>query len=284
MNYSQPPELAFSPCERAQDTIFSLMEAEPVSEAEQDFLILHLSDCENCRSYQESMGYLSASLTDLETVVVPAGLEERIMAQVQAEKPANVVPIRPQRSVWLKAGPVAAAVLVLAIAVPLVLRNLTPSSTPGASVVASKQVAPQVAPTVAMQGGVSDEVILQEGRAPKLSQPEPEKKQIKTETETVEPKSEPVKGRDQRNQLAESTPAVIAQAPKKVTAPAGNVSSQPSKTVRASQSTAPVEVAATEDSEPLQLAFAGSLNVQEIYASDDESDVYYDPVSTLVGF
>lgn len=278
MNYSQPPELVFSPCDRAQETIFTLMEAEPVSEAEQDFLILHLSDCEQCRIYQESMGYLSASLTDLETVVVPAGLEERIMAKVQAEKPVSVTPIRPKRSVWLKAGPVAAAVLVLAVAVPLVLRNLTPSSTPGPNV-ASKQVAP----TVAMQSDTSDEVILQEGRAPKLSQPESEKKQIKTETETVEPKSKPIKNRDLRNQLAESTPVVITQAPEIVDIASVNTSSLPSKAAQASQPV-PVAVVETDDSEPLQLAFAGSLNVQEIYASEEESDVYYDPVSTLVGF
>lgn len=217
MSDTQPPELKLTPCDRAQETIFSVLEAEPVSIAEQDALTLHLTQCQTCQVYRETMGNLSLSMMELEEVPVPIGLENRVMARIALGEQTSLhnLMAKQNRSQWKKYGSIAAAVLVLAVAIPLVFQSVEKSQ------------------TVALRNGTTDEMILEQSNNKRL-------KPQSTQGET-EGKPQTNGEKEQRDQLVEST------------------------------------------ADGAQLAFAGS-QLRHTYASETESDVYYDPVSTLVGF
>ena len=93
MTNPQPPDLFSADCERVQDALFSLAEAEmnheanrlsasELNEADRLFLEKHLLTCEACRMYRQDMQYMAQSLSGLEAVGIPAGLEDRIMANI----------------------------------------------------------------------------------------------------------------------------------------------------------------------------------------------------------
>lgn len=276
MNNTQPPELVMPPCERAKDTIFSQLEAEPVSLADRRFLETHLETCNDCRAYQQSLSHLSDSVSDLEEVPVPIGLESRIMARIAAEAAPVKVPAAVgdmSRSPWRKYTPVAAAALILAVAIPLVLKGVSPDLSD--SKLANSKLAAQTdkqaaRQTVAMQSKISDELILEQTRQKPA--------QAQTQPAEEEPKVQPQQGgRDQKNRLSTTDAGVIAQTPKKK---AISVPAQPVRQARPAK----VMIAETSEVDGTQLAYAGTMNLQETYASESESDVYYDPVSTLVGF
>lgn len=267
MSNTQPPELVLSPCDRAQETIFSQIEAEPVSLADQQFLESHLETCDDCQAYRQSMTHLSDSLDSLETVAVPVGLEDRIMARIAEETAVAQEAVAvggANRFQWRKYTPVAAAALLLAVAIPLVLKGVQPSGTE--SGVATRPAGQ----TVAMQNKTSDELILEQ------AQQKPN--QVQSQPSEEAPKTQPQQGgRDQKSRLSAADSSVLAQAPKKK---ATNVPAQPVRQARPAK----VMIAETSEVDGTQLAYAGAMNLQEAYASDNESDVYYDPVSTLVGF
>src|SRR5687767_8281428 len=93
MTNQQPPPDAFSmDCARAQDILFDLQEAQMeagsgiiVTAEDQSRLERHLADCAHCRSYRQTMTNLAQSVTQLEPVPVPAGLEDRIIAKISLE-------------------------------------------------------------------------------------------------------------------------------------------------------------------------------------------------------
>lgn len=267
MSNTQPPELALSPCERAQETIFSQIEAEPVSLADQAFLASHLETCGDCQAYQQSMSHLSDSLGEMEDVPVPVGLADWIMARIADESTTLQTPVvvgGANRFHWRKYTSVAAAALLLAVAIPLVLKGVSPNEP------ASNRASQSNGRTVAMQSETSDELILRQ------AQQKPTQVQNLPNEET--PKVQPQQGgRDQKSRLSVTESNVVAQAPKKK---ATNVPAQPVRQARPSK----VVIAETHEVDGTQLAYAGAMNLQEAYASDSESDVYYDPVSTLVGF
>ncbi|WP_303675095.1 hypothetical protein [Vampirovibrio chlorellavorus] len=121
----QPPKHPQPTCEQAQDLIFSLQEGEPVSDSARTGLSDHLAQCAVCQAYQNDLRQLTATMSDLEPVAVPVGLADRILAQI-AETETTAAPATPlssQRLRWQKFTPVAAAVLILAIAVPLLMPN-----------------------------------------------------------------------------------------------------------------------------------------------------------------
>ncbi len=271
MNTTHSPEFTLSPCDRAQDTIFSLQELEPVSAEAQTFLALHLVTCEDCQAYQQTLMHLSASMMDLNDEPVPAGLADRIMVQVaQTSTESTGTLIQTNRFQWKKMMPVAAAALLLVVAIPLVSRQF--GSEPSGSV--ANQTTGKPAQTIAMQNGTSDELIMQEANQTQnkavVETPEPEvapKPAVDKTPDAGQDVVQPHKGQDDRNRMTvQKLPAVVAQAP--VKAPV--------------QAAKPLPAQASTPVDETQLAYGGSMN--EAYASDNEGDTYYDPVSNLVGF
>jgi hypothetical protein len=197
----QPPKHPQLTCEQAQDVIFNLQERQPVSDAMKGDLLEHLAQCPACQAYQNDLACVSASMSALEAVDVPVGLAERIMAQI-AEIETTAAPatlVSSQRFLWKKYTPMAAAVLILAIATPLLMPNSPVSLT--------------------------------------------------------RPTASTLQAEAQRTEDFEATGATA--------------------------STAAAEIDET------QLAQGGSplkIGLKQTYASETESDMYYDPVSTLVGF
>lgn len=203
----QPPKQPQLTCEQAQDIIFSLQEGEPVSEAAQAGLSDHLEQCTACQAYQNDLAYLTASMSDLELVEVPAGLADRILTQITetGATTAKRTPVASQRLFWKKYTPVAAAALILAIAVPLLMPNHPDALTDPAE-------------------------------------------------STLQAEAQPHKGLD-------------------------------ASTTRESDSSPEEGHSASIDG--TQLAQGGGalkIGLKQTYASETENDMYYDPVSTLVGF
>jgi hypothetical protein len=252
MSDTQPFEIKPTSCDQAQETIFGLIEAEPVAMAEQAALTVHLAQCANCQAYQQTMGNLSLSILNLEEVPVPIALEERIVSRIAQEDrllKTNTLSSTVHRFPWKKYGAMAASVLVLAVVIPLTLKNTQPE---------------QSNPTVALRNGTTDEMILQPSNARRIQlQPKPVLDEVKPES-----KPQIQSGQEQRDQRVklEIQPKPIAQ----------------------NNTTVKVKPVETVDVEAgtQQLAFAGSMgnSLLHTYASETESDVYYDPVSTLVGF
>jgi hypothetical protein len=252
MSDSQPFEIKPASCDWAQETIFGLIEGEPVAMAGQAALTAHLGQCANCQSYQQAMENLSLSMLNLEEVPVPIALEERILSRIGQDNrrlKTNPLPSTLHGFPWKKYGAMAASVLVLAVVIPLTLKNIKPE---------------QSNPTVALLNGTTDEMILRQSSAKRIQL------QPKSVLDQVKPESKPpVKsGQEQRDQRVK-------------------LDIQPKP---ADQNNATVKVKQTETAEvnegTQQLAFAGSMSnpLHHTYASETESDVYYDPVSTLVGF
>ncbi len=203
----QPPNHPQHNCEQAQDLIFSLQEGEPVSEAAQTGLSDHLKQCAACQAYQNDLKHLTASMSNLEPVAVPVGLADRILAQIAETGPMAAKPtqVSSQRFFWKQYTPVAAAVLILAIAVPLLMPHSPVSLT--------------------------------------------------RSTES------PLHAKAQQHKSLGATATTIE------TTPTTNGHS-----------------ASIDGTQLAQGGAAFKIGLKQTYASETESDMYYDPVSTLVGF
>lgn len=246
----RPPEPDTTACDRAQEFIFSLMEAEAVSETDQQWLEAHLERCSDCRAYRRTLGMLSVSIADIDEVSVPAGLEDRIMARIAEESPlsgvdANPSSFRPRP--WQKYSPIAAAVLILAVAAPMIFRGFnTDQPLDGSS-------QPEAGRTLAVQSGNTDQ-LLEKSLSEKIN-PVPAETTHSNSTQNARPEVQPRSGRDQRDQLSADEPQ---------------------------------DGAASSQINGMQIASANTANFSQhfkhTYASDNEKDVYYDPVSNLVGF
>lgn len=124
-----------SPCEKIQELVLWALDETPPA-PEQRLLESHLAECPACRAYQLSMRQLTGSLRALETVSPPADLADRIMTRLQ---PAARRPQNGGLPTLRRYAPVAAAVLLLALAVPFALQSLPgPSGQPAGEVAAVK--------------------------------------------------------------------------------------------------------------------------------------------------
>lgn len=202
----QPPNRSHNACEQAQDVIFNLQEAVSVSAEERKLLESHLPHCAACQAYQSDLSYLAQSIAALEQVEIPVGLADRIMARIGEAGEATAEPVggASQRFLWKKYTPVAAAVLMVAIAVPLLMPNSPLSLSPSA------------------------ELRLQ-----------------------------------------------------------ADDSQSHSASVTAKQKAPEPQQSSSESIDGAQLAQGGAglrIGLKQTYASETENDMYYDPVSTLVGF
>lgn len=148
----------------APDTVMTLDSGFPttgLSNTQQAFLKGHISQCQACHAYGQSLFHLSQSLSDIKDVPVPAGLADRIMARLDfgvseqetspAEMPSAIpaTPLPPRSSsladasaeltassskrlqiAWIRPVSIAAAVLVVVMSAPMVYQGLHVDNAP----------------------------------------------------------------------------------------------------------------------------------------------------------
>lgn len=111
-------------CAKAHDLIFARLEPLPgprEKPSDMFFLETHLEECPNCRDYQTVITREVHVLSDLQSIPVPDGLSDRIMARITVEMQENPIKKRTRRGTgkanrWQKAWPsMAAAVLLVAV-------------------------------------------------------------------------------------------------------------------------------------------------------------------------
>ncbi|MCE3234674.1 MAG: hypothetical protein K0Q50_854 [Vampirovibrio sp.] len=298
MTNPQPPDLFSADCERVQDALFSLTDAEMIAEmnieadtlsaselndADRLFLEKHLLTCEECRLYRQGLQHMTQSLSGLEAVGVPAGLEDRIMANIaelagpEAIEPEvseqEVAPVATlaavptqSRLAWKRYAPLAAAVMVIALALPFLTNPFAPRHHQAGQPVAQRPAT--TSPTSAIP-------------TPSTGQPAPphhEATSSPTKLATVPAKSSASTSETLKTATVTRT---IANAPQPQTTPrhGAQPASRPSAVQSASTGT---ETDVTQIASALPQS--ASQHFSDTYDSASESDVYYDPVSTLVGF
>jgi len=136
----QPPSNSTTPCALAEEAILATLDDEATPE-QQALLAQHLVQCLPCRSYQTSMQHLTQSIQELDEVPVPKGLQLRIMDRIATEMAApssqslaepndNLVDFSkaaPSRQNHrLKLMPIAAAILTVALSLPLIYQAINP--------------------------------------------------------------------------------------------------------------------------------------------------------------
>lgn len=303
MTNQQPPNTPFAlNCARAQDIIFDLLEsaasgAAPISHDVRATLDQHLADCGACRDYQHTMQNLHRSLSEIDDFPVPSGLEDRIMAAVdQNSAPRN----GSSRLALLGAqgkryAPLAAALLVIAVSVPLIMQLSMPRHNPasGPQVAQGMHGQPNTRTSVSTRPTAPTE-LANLPNAPQATEsgpsngPQPEASvsqpaiHMDTRTTHTHPtaralapvsNSQPINGQ----QLAYN-PDGQDSFPSPDTSTGNQQIIEPD----AGQPNGALAV------DPSSLASAipqsASEHFSNIGASNDETDVYYDPVSNLVGF
>lgn len=254
-NTPQPPSTA---CDQAQEAILALLDDEFIAE-QQALLSEHLPGCKACQAYHESMEHLTISLRKIDTVPVPQGLEDRIMARIAAEQNTGsqvspVAPLSPRSGNWLKAAPMAAAALLVALAIPVLVQTLHPAGqTP------SKQIA-----TVPRTQKVTNN-----SAVPKAGQSTSSNQDARQRAKT--PNAKPQKPAQNRPSV---TLIATGESAHQASVSASIMAAEPQST----------RVNTPLDISEVASALPSSVNLESTYASANESDVYYDPVSNLVQF
>ena len=143
-----------SNCQQAQEAILALLDQDDLNHPdriEQQALIArHLPGCPACQAYQQSMQNLTLSLKNMEPVAVPDGLEQRILQSVALpDSPQEAIPSNqsePERTAFGKRGqpvnklaPIAATIVAIALALPLVYQALTPNRMNGLTSIVTGQ-------------------------------------------------------------------------------------------------------------------------------------------------
>jgi anti-sigma-K factor RskA len=132
----------------------------------------HLSGCEQCQQELATFWETTEALAVAASGRDPSpGLRERILADVRAEPPQNVIPLEPRRRRLAPAlGAVAAIAAVVALAIGLWASHLSSQLDDTRSALAREQAAAQVlvdpsAQTVALRAGEGRLVVDSEGQA-----------------------------------------------------------------------------------------------------------------------
>ncbi len=230
-----------TPCETIRDLVlWALDEAPPAPE--QRLLESHLAECPACRAYQQSMEQLTGSLRGLESVVPPADLADRVMAQVQSGASRRGKPQAGGQPFLRRYLSVAAAVLLLALAIPLIMQGLSGhDGKPGGQVASVKPrlaVIPSIQPT-----------------------------ENPTQPEEALP-----------NTGQQAPPTTLAQNPGTST-PVSGLHEPVTATIPPASTTTTVEASTAYDQVEVAMA-----HVTEDMNHQGEDDIYYDPMSELVGF
>ena len=278
MTNQQSPNAFSMDCARAQDIIFDLQESEmeagsgiAVAANDQALMYRHLADCDHCRAYRKTLSHMTGSLAQPELSPVPAGLEDRIMARISQEMSSIQAPVS-ANSRWQKYMPMAAAVLILALAIPLVFKTMNPSQN-GSQLAQSPQGTPYAAE-------LQPEDLTEVASLPA---------QIHS-VEPIQASSDGNQGHPQlrMEQMEEISNAGNSHSPKMQEQQRHYNNPEHTEPYRgtledgqSSGGNYNVDPSALASAAPLQNV--GQLGLDTL-ASDDEGDVYYDPVSNLVGF
>lgn len=255
-------------CDDAREWILARLEAEESASVERASLEIHLQACPPCREYADEMAVILGSLRELPWEAPPVGMTDRIMASVEAEVPSktatsagktsNVLPL-PKRWLFSRPGAVAAAVALIALAVPFALNVEQSTRTQQvATVPASQQSAQSLQASSAARPLVGETLPPSSTASPDM---------------TVSPAVGTGSG------ITVSEPALPV-----ATHSTASPILPPSRS--ASKAATPVVVepaapAATENAADQLIATALPENA---FAGETEDDPYYDPLSEWVGF
>jgi hypothetical protein len=270
----QPPSTV---CEQTQEAILALLDNE-FSAEQQAVLAEHLPHCPACQDYQDSMQHLTLSLRKIEEVPVPEGLELKIMNRIASQQQAltddetpNAVElpdapkvVATRKTLWPKMVPIAAAVLTVALSLPLIYQaiNPNPGNSTGNPAMGGVHSIPANGQTTAQtQSG-------QHGSSFQFSpidNNDVATTMTQAASEAIQPEHQPEQAVEQTSQPNPAgqtrTTDMLASKPDSVTVP---------------KSANPAEVAAVLP--------ASMSNVANTYASSEEGDIYFDPLSNVVDF
>lgn len=247
-------------CDDARERILTSLDGKG------DKPLTHLEHCPDCRAYAGEMADILGHLRAIESEPLPDGLTDRIMDRVAQEEAApKVVPLA-RRLLSRKYASIAAATLLVALAVPLMLRPGVPGT--------SQQVAR--APRQVEQTSPSAKT------APVKAEKKPS-----TDSATEAVPSVAAKTAEQSSTsvtAALPADATVSHTKKPIATPkkATPVRKVPARSVRATAiAQAPAQTTQATDAAEQMLA---SALPQEAFAAEQEGDVYYDPLSEFVGF
>lgn len=86
-----------------------------LSKEEEDQLVAHLNQCEDCRRDYEALKQITTSLKNLEAAPLPKDFHQNLMEKVQneaASKAIKPIRLRKQHKLWQLAGSIAACMMV----------------------------------------------------------------------------------------------------------------------------------------------------------------------------
>ena len=237
-------------CEQFQDLIIDRMQFGTAVPPNTE-LSAHMVVCAECRAYHQEMHRVAESFHELPEVTPPADLADRIMARIEGQpaapqKTPKVTPL-PAPGKLKKCIPLAAAVLLLAMAIPVGLQYL-PSN----------------------QGGNGQPMATH-----------PTEQTVATTTETTTEVTPDAGTNDITHNVGATE---LASTDHTATHQLDDPAQKPlTSNDNASQTTEPV-AASTVTSEDQELASAMLTPPENFAASETESDPYYDPLTELVGF
>lgn len=204
----------------------------------------HTGACESCRAYRQTLHNLTASLAELDPVPVPDDLADRIMTRIQ---PAARPAARiPQAPSYRKYLPVAAAALLLALVVPFLL-NGPGENSPGTQVATTQT---EVPPVTGESPDRPADVEVAGGSEGPVEEGGAGAGAIQSSDPIEKQPSATPPGLQEAVTVAEAPPAVAP--------------------VQTGTAYTQVELAMT--------------TVTSNFGYENEDDIYYDPVSELVGF
>lgn len=265
----------------------------------------HVSTCPACQVYQRQMTDMVAALRDLPMLATPPGLEERIMARISEERRPLSVTMTALGSGrgWLKSAPVAAAVLMLALVWPGTVQTPQPAlqgtdimahvsgsrdvnpgrghgpaqaaDTDGLSSVADSSADETAMPAEALRALDATLVAWFDRDAPQLHQVDSEG--LQRMVTSAGPSGERLTGSVSQGGFRSG----------RIWSPVQHIDGRGTATVTAAEKTASPEASSARR----ELALASSatsltsLWSEESASSwEQEGDLYYDPLSALVGF
>jgi hypothetical protein len=290
MSNLQPPEQNAVFCARARDLMIGALEGDAVAEPEHAFLDTHLAECANCRSYRQTMQHLAISLKDVQEIPVPAGLSNRILEGITTEAPNSRVVSG--RFGWKKSAPIAAAVLVVALAIPFALNAFGPTPDGGPEI-AQGNFAGEMPPPGPEEMSIGVEDPFGDEPDPSMQIPPPglmPRQAIMPQQPGESPEGMyhggasayqgqgPLSGQGQVDAWGGN--ASIPNSSQQGQGYGGPMDGSPSNgRPQAAYPVDPSMMAAAGNS-----ADPGIEDPSTAFAGENEGDLYYDPVSTLVGF
>jgi len=246
-------------CQQTQEAILALLDQDCLDE-QAELIAHHLPNCASCQAYQESMQNLTLSLKSMKPIMPPIGLEQRILQSLASahDEQSNTQQDHPQstdssfsqyRKPAAKLGPrlatLAATIMTIALALPLIYQALTPNH----------------------MDGFSD-----------LFRQVPKSQQSASLEDTQSNLQSPTAIHDVHTGIVLEQPLPNVPVPQSTR----QVTIKPLSTERISSN--PVAKSENQTTQTEVASLPSAQSVDNTYASNHEGDIYFDPVSDLVDF